>query len=100
MIYVVAKAEVRPECLDAYLEILKEFVPKVLGEEGCVRYEPCVAWSADGTRKPFVTMMETWASKACLDKHLSTPQMQEFRAKIAGMRVGASDLQILEPALH
>jgi quinol monooxygenase YgiN len=100
MIYVVAKAEIRPECLDAYLEVLKEFVPQVLGEEGCIRYEPCVEWSADGVRRPFVTMMETWESKACLDQHLSTPRMQEFRAKIADMRTGAADLQILEPALH
>ena len=38
MIHVFARAEIKPECLDAYVEILKDIVPKVRQEPGCVYY--------------------------------------------------------------
>lgn len=97
MIHVNARAAIKPECLDAYVEVLKDIVPKVCAEEGCLQYEPCVDWSEDGVRKPFVTMVETWTSKAALDAHLAGPNIAEFRKRIAGMREGASDMHTLEP---
>lgn len=99
MIYVIARATIKPQFMDEYLSIVNDLVPTVLAEEGCLRYEPCVDWNADGTRAPYVTMMETWAGKNFLDAHLATPHMKEFMAKVAPMRECPSELQILQPAL-
>lgn len=97
-IHVNARAEIRPECLDAYLEILRDIVPRVLKEEGCLQYEPCLDWTPDGTRLPAVTMVETWTTKEALDAHLAGPNIAEFRKRYAGLRTG-STCQIMTPAL-
>lgn len=99
MIYVVARAQVKAEKLDEYLQIVNALVPTVLAEDGCLRYEPCVDWSEDGTRAPFVTMLETWASKKHLDDHLASAHLQAFREQAAEYRVGSSELHILTGAL-
>ncbi len=98
MIHVNARAEIKPECLDAYIEILKDLVPKVRAEEGCIQYEPCFDWSADGSHAPVITMVETWTTKELLDAHLAGPNIADFRKKIVGMR-GASSCNILVPVL-
>ena len=99
MIYVVARANVKPECLDQYLAIVNEIVPTVLAEDGCLRYAPCVEWSADGSRTPAVIMLETWADKAHLDAHLASAHMKKFFADVETLRTPAGTLQILKPAL-
>ncbi len=99
MLYVVAKAKIQPEKLDEYMQIVKEIVPIVHGEEGCIRYEPCVNWSEDGSVAPEVVMMETWASKKHLDAHLASAHMKEFVEKVKPLRLGPSELMLLVPAL-
>ena len=42
MIQVIATIELKPDCLDEYLAVLHENVPKVKAEEGCLAYEPTV----------------------------------------------------------
>ncbi|MCQ2402727.1 MAG: antibiotic biosynthesis monooxygenase [Lentisphaeria bacterium] len=98
MIHVNARAVIKPECMDAYLAILSDIVPKVRQEPGCIQYEPCLDWTADGTRKPVVTMVETWTSKEALDAHLAGPNIADFRKRNAGMRE-SSTCDILYPAL-
>lgn len=100
MIHVVARAEIKPECMEQYLRIVRGIVPIVLSEEGCIQYEPCVDWSKDGKHGPYVTMLETWASKKHLEAHLATKHMQAFMANVADLRASKSDLQILESALY
>ena len=98
MSYVVARAIVKPECLDQYLAAVNEIIPTVLAEDGCIRYEACLDWTEDGSRRPAVIMLETWAGKAHLDAHLAAAHMKEFMQKVAPFREG-SELQILKPAL-
>ena len=98
MIHVVARASIRPEKLEEYLEIVRALLPVVRSEQGCLRYEPCLDYSEDGSKAPFVTMLESWESKACLDAHLASAHMKEFVAKVASMREGKSELRILASA--
>ena len=42
MINVIARSEIKPGCMEKYMQVLKANVPTVLAEEGCIRYEPCV----------------------------------------------------------
>lgn len=91
MIHVFARAEIKPECLDAYVEILKDIVPKVRQEPGCVYYAPCFDWRkpGDDSGKVYVTMVESWKDKASLDAHGTGPVLAEFKRRFEGMRGSA-----------
>ncbi len=41
MIHVIASIKVKEDYLDAFIKIFKANVPNVLGEKGCLGYEPC-----------------------------------------------------------
>ena len=99
MIHVNARAVIKSECLEAYLEILRDLVPKVHQEPGCLQYTPCFDWSADGSHEAVVTMVETWTTKEALDAHLAGPNIADFRQRIQGMRL-ESTCNILVPALE
>ena len=98
MIHVVARASIQPEMLDDYLKIVRALLPTVRAEVGCVRYEPALDYAEDGSRAPYVTMLESWESKAHLDAHLASAHMKEFLAKVSSMRIGKSELHILTSA--
>ena len=42
MIHVIATIELKPGYREDYLKILKENVPKVKAEDGCLAYEPTI----------------------------------------------------------
>ena len=98
MIHVVARASIRPEMLDEYLKIVCALLPTVRAEAGCIRYEPALDYAEDGSRAPYVTMLESWESKARLDAHLASAHMKDFIAKVSPMRLGKSELRILTSA--
>ena len=98
MIHVVARASIRPEMLDDYLKIVRALLPTVRAEDGCLRYEPCLDYAEDGSRAPFVTMLESWESKAHLDAHLASAHMKAFVAQVTPLRLGKSELRILTSA--
>ena len=95
MIHVVARATIQPQMLDEYLKIVRALLPTVRAEEGCLRYEPTLDYAEDGSRAPYVTMLESWKSKSHLDAHLASAHMKEFIAKVSSMREGKSELRIL-----
>lgn len=95
MIHVVARATILPDRLDEYLQIVQSILPTVRAEAGCLRYEPTLDYAEDGSRAPYVTMLESWESKTHLDAHLASPHMKEFMAKVSPMREGKSELRIL-----
>lgn len=98
MIHVVARAAIQPEKLEEYLKIVRELLPTVRAEAGCLRYEPCLDYSEDGAKAPFVTMLESWESKAHLDAHLASAHMRKFISCVSSMREGKSELRILNSA--
>jgi quinol monooxygenase YgiN len=102
MIRVIATIEVAKGRRDDFLAVLRELVPKVLAEEGCVEYGPWVDVPTNISAQPaardnVVTMVEKWQSIQALETHLMASHMLEFRQTTAPMRVGVT-LRILEPA--
>ncbi len=101
MIQVIATIELKPDCLDEFLAILHENVPKVKAEEGCLAYEPSVDLDSGlpvqgEIRQNTVTLVEAWVNLAALHAHLKTPHMAAYR-EAAKDYVQDVRLQVLQP---
>ncbi len=101
MIQVIATIELKPDCLDEYLAILQENVPRVKAEEGCLAYEPTVDVDSGlpvqgEIRQNTVTLVEAWVSLDALHAHLKTPHMATYRETVKDY-VQDVRLQILQP---
>jgi quinol monooxygenase YgiN len=102
MIYVIATVEVKPGKREDLLKRVRQLVPKVRAEKGCVDYGPAV--DASTTIKAqiplgenFVVMVEKWEGIKELEAHLTAPHMLEYRQEVKDMVAGVK-LQILQPA--
>jgi len=100
MVHVIAsircKDGKRPDVLRAFNEML----PKVLGETGCIVYEPTIDMKTDIARQvpagdDIITMVERWRSLDDLKAHLEAPHMKEFRSR-HGSLIESTDLRITE----
>lgn len=102
MIRVIATIELAEGRRDDFLAVLRQLVPKVLAEEGCVEYGPWVDLPTNIPAQPeardnVVTVVERWERIEALEAHLMSPHMLEFRQTTGPMRTGVA-LQILKPA--
>jgi quinol monooxygenase YgiN len=101
MIHVIASITVKTSERNAFLEIFKANVPKVLGEEGCVEYSATVDFPTEvpiqETNPNVVTIVEKWETFPHLEAHFTAPHMLEYKAKVEGMVEDVS-LKILEDA--
>ncbi len=84
MIKVVTTVEILPDCLDDFLFVLNENIPRVKAEEGCLAYDAMLdiasALPTQGKLRPnTVTLIEAWANLDTLYAHLHTPHMISFR---------------------
>ena len=97
MIHVIARMELNEGCKEAMLKVLSGVVPKVLSEDGCIMYTPCLDADEDpnGT---FLTIVEAWKDRDALDAHLATAHMAEFREAVKDLRKNSS-VKVLTPAL-
>jgi quinol monooxygenase YgiN len=102
MIYVIATVELKPGKREDFLKRVRQLVPKVRAEKGCLEYGPAV--DASTTIKAqiplgesFVVMVEKWEGIKELEAHLAAPHMMEYRQDVKEMVVGVK-LQILQPA--
>ena len=95
MVHVIARMEIKPGCMEKFLEILLNNVPTVLAEEGCHRYESCFD-TKEETKGKFVTILESWESEAHLKAHLATPHMAKFREAVKDLRYG-SNVTVVTP---
>jgi len=95
MVNVIARMEIKPGCMEQFLDVLFANVPTVLAEEGCIRYEPCFD-TKEETRGSFVTILETWQSEEHLKAHLATPHMAKFREDAKPFRM-PSCVTVVEP---
>jgi len=101
MIQVIATIELKPDCLDEFLAILHENVPKVKAEEGCLAYEPSVDVDSGlpvqgEIRQNTVTLVEAWVSLDALHAHLKTTHMATYREAVKDY-VQDVRLQVLQP---
>ena len=102
MIHVIATITVKPCCKAKFLDIFKQNVPKVLAEEGCIRYEPTLDADSGlpvqvGPRDNAVTIVEAWESLEHLFAHLKAPHMVAYKEQTKDLTEGVS-LQVLQPA--
>ena len=96
MVHVFARMEINPGCMEKFMEVLKNNIPTVLAEDGCIRYEACLDVNPE-TRDKFVSIVESWKSEAHLKAHLATPHMAAFREAAKDLRKG-STVTVVEPA--
>ena len=87
MIQVIATIALKPDCLDEFLSILHENVPRVKAEEGCLAYEPSVDLDSGlpvqgEIRQNTVTLVEAWVNLDALHAHLKTPHMAAYREAV------------------
>ena len=101
MIHVIASITVQASKRDAFLEIFKANIPKVLEEEGCVEYSATVDFPTEvpiqETNENVVTVVEKWETFPHLQAHFTAPHMLEYKAMVEGMVEDVS-LKILEDA--
>jgi quinol monooxygenase YgiN len=102
MIYVIAAIELKPGKREDFLKRVRQLVPKVLAEKGCLEYGPAVDFlTGIKAQVPlgenFVVMMEKWEGVKDLEAHLTAAHMMEYRQDIKDMVVGTK-LQVLQPA--
>ena len=101
MIHVLASITVKASEREAFLEIFKANVPRVLKEEGCVEYSATVDFPTkvpiQETNANVVTVVEKWETFPHLEAHFTAQHMLEYKAKVEGMVEDVS-LKILEDA--
>ena len=101
MIQVVTTVELLPDCLDNFLSLLNETVPRVIAEEGCLAYVPMVdvdiGLPTQGKiRRNTVTLVESWVDLDALHAHLRAPHMASFREAAKDYAQAVSH-QVLQP---
>ena len=94
MIYVYARMEINPGCMDKMKALLARTVPKVLAEDGCVQYIPCV--DCDEPEK-YITFVEAWENREKHKAHLAAPHMAFFREAANPLR-RPSTVHVITPA--
>ena len=101
MIHVLASITVKASERDAFLEIFKTNVPKVLKEEGCLEYSATVDFPTEvpiqEANPNIVTVVEKWETFPHLQAHFTAPHMLDYKAKVEGM-VEEVSLKILKEA--
>lgn len=86
MIHVVAVITAKPGLRDAVLAAVRENLPAVHAEAGCIAYGPTVdAEGVGGVQTPFgpdtIVMLETWESLDAFKAHGAAPHMAAYAAK-------------------
>jgi len=99
MIHVIASIELKDGFRKEFLASFNSNVPKVLAEDGCISYAPCVdvdtGIPVQELNPNVVTIVEAWDSVEHLNKHLAQPHMKDYVEKTAHMKVGLS-IKVLE----
>lgn len=101
MIQVITTVDVRANCMEEFLAVLGENIPRVQAEEGCLAYEAMVDVESGiptqgEVRENTVTLVEAWVSMAALKSHLRAAHMTSFR-ETAAEYVQDVRHQILQP---
>lgn len=73
---VIAEFQVKPDCLEAFLEAAKHDAQTSLSDEpGCRQFDIIQPQAADGT----IIFYEVYDSRAAFDAHLETAHVDDFR---------------------
>lgn len=86
---IVATIVPKADQIDAVVEVLKDLIPAVHGEDGCERY-------ALHRGKDRLVFVEKWRDMDALAAHGKGDTMRELNKRLAGLVAGPPDVQILE----
>jgi quinol monooxygenase YgiN len=76
MIYVIAELRIRPEMAEKALAEARKAVAATIKEDGCLSYDMHQSVN-DPSR---LVVVERWASRDALSRHLETPHLKAWRA--------------------
>lgn len=101
MIQVITTIAVRPGCLEDFLVLLNEYIPRIKNETGCLAYEAMADFDSglpiqEQVRQNTLTLVEAWMNLDSLRAHLGASHMATFR-KAARDYVQDVSYQILTP---
>ena len=101
MIHVIATIELNPGCRDDYIKILRNNVPNVKAEDGCLAYEPTIDIESglpikSEIRDNVVTIVEAWETLEALHAHLKTEHMAVYREAVQDYVAGLT-VRVLKP---
>ncbi|SDI44503.1 putative quinol monooxygenase [Propionivibrio dicarboxylicus] len=104
MIYVLARARVRPGCMPLALDCYRQLVPQVLAAEpGCLAYEPTADLDqglANQEHAPDeILVVEQWRSLDDFHRHLQMPHCLAFRQQIKPYLSAGITVRILQGRL-
>ncbi len=101
MIIVIASIRIRAGKRGLFLEILKENIPRVREEEGCIEYNPTLDIDAGLPGQQLddnvVTVVEKWQDLASLRAHLHSPHMLAYVERAKEL-VESRSLKVLQDA--
>ena len=83
----------RPEARGELVEALREFLPGVHREEGCLLY--ALHDADDGT----IVLIEKWTSRATLDRHNEAPALAELDREVAPFLAAPTTWTTMDPLL-
>ena len=83
----------RPDAKDELIDALREYLPEVHREEGCLLY--AIHDAEDGT----IVLIEKWASQAHLDRHDESPGLTELDGRIAPFLAAPTTWTTMAPLL-
>lgn len=102
MIHVIAVITAKPGQRDAVLAALRDNVPAVRAEAGCIEYGAAIdaegmgRWQARIGEDSFV-VIEKWASPEALAAHAAAPHMAAYSARVKDLVAGRT-IHVLSPA--
>lgn len=102
MIHVIALITAKPGQRDAVLAALRDNVPAVRAEAGCIEYGAAIdaegmgRWQARIGEDSFV-VIEKWASPEALAAHAAAPHMAAYSARVKDLVAGRT-IHVLSPA--
>jgi quinol monooxygenase YgiN len=102
MVHVIAIITAKPGQRDKILAAIRDNLPAVRAEKGCIEYGPAI--DADGIG-PFQTkagpdtvfVIEKWADADALRAHAAAPHMAAYAAKVKDL-VASRVIHVLSPA--
>jgi quinol monooxygenase YgiN len=100
MLHVVAVITAVPGQRDALLAALKDNIPAVHAEAGCIEYVATIDAEIGGMQAAFgpdtLVVVEKWASAEELQAHAAAPHMAAYNAKTKHL-VATRLIHVLEP---
>jgi len=86
MLLSTARDYIRPECVGAYLPLIRALIAETRKEAGCIQYD----LFRDTENEGQFMLLERWKDVDSLERHLSSPHFSEIVPQIQQLQARAS----------